>query len=85
MKRIIYTCDICNVEIVKFEKPEQIVKIQAIFTTEQNEGRTAEPYFELVNLELCTQCLTEALSGKAIFAEGAMGYNKYHFKTEKVT
>lgn len=79
MKKEIYICDLCKEEIRSPRKGEK--KVQVIFTTEQEQGITIkQPYFELVDLDWCEQCKTKALNGKAIFASGAMGYNKYYFK-----
>ena len=78
MKKEIYYCDICGEESGAPRKNEG--NIQVIFTTEQDEGRVTKPYFETVLIDWCEQCRYKALQGNAIFAEGAMGYNKYFFK-----
>ncbi len=78
MKKEIYMCDICEEEAGAPRKGDG--QVQVIFTTEQNEGRTTKPYFELVKIDWCEQCRHKALQGNVIFAEGAMGYNKYYFR-----
>ena len=77
MKKEIYFCDICKEESGAPRKGEG--KVQVIFTTEQNEGRTSRPYFEIVDINWCEQCRYKALQGNAIWATGAMGYNEYRF------
>ena len=78
MKKEVYYCDICGEESGAPRKGDE--KMQVIFTTETNEGRACKPYLEFVHLDWCEQCRQRVLSGDAIFAEGAMGYNKYFFK-----
>ena len=78
MKKEIYICDICEEEAGSPRSGQG--SVQVIFLTETNEGQATKPYFQLVNIDWCEQCRTRALSGEAIFAEGAMGYNKYFFK-----
>lgn len=72
-------CDICG----DLEIKEKQKSFQVIFTTEQNEGRSCEPYLEDARLDLCEQCRNRVLEGDAIFAQGAMGYNNYYFKKKK--
>ena len=49
--------------------------------TEQNEGRSCYPYLTKDNIVLCDKCKEIMLmDGKFIYAEGAMGSNKYFFK-----
>lgn len=71
-------CDICKNEIYKHSP----IKIQVIFTTDQDEGRAVEPYFDLDSIDICDICKSHALAGNYIYAEGAMGYNKYFFKNK---
>lgn len=77
MKKEIYYCDICKEESGAPRNGEG--KVQVIFTTEQNEGRSTRPYFEIVDINWCEQCRYKALQGNAIWATGAMGYNEYRF------
>lgn len=85
MKIITFKCDICEVEIPTSEKNSygepklERKSIGVIFTTEQNEGRSSEPYLETKDLHLCSNCMNEVLKGKAIYGTGAMGFNKYQF------
>ena len=78
MKKEIYMCDICGEEAGAPRKGDDTPR-QVIFTTEQNEGRATKPYFDYVKIDWCEQCRMKALGGCAIFATGAMGYNKYEF------
>jgi len=75
MKKEIYSCDVCKKETeVKKER------IQVIFTTEQDEGRSTEPYLSDQNIDICKDCKKTVLEGKYIYASGAMGFNEYWFK-----
>lgn len=70
-------CDIngCgnNVEDENVDK-----EMDVIFTTEQTEGRSREPYLSRVDIDICGSCLDTILSGGIyIKAAGAMGHNKY--------
>lgn len=67
-------CDICGNGC-----GEMTQKTQVIFTTEQTEGRSCNPYLQLVDIDLCDECKEHLLKGNYIFAEGAQGYNKYYF------
>ena len=78
MKKIIakYYCDVCGEETNNEED-----KLPVIFLTEQNEGRSCYPYLTKNNIVLCDKCKeTMLMDGKFIYAEGAMGSNKYFFK-----
>lgn len=78
MKKIIteYYCDVCG---NKTENKESETPV--IFTTEQNEGKSCHPYLSKEDLVLCDNCKKKMLTkGMFIFAEGAMGSNKYFFK-----
>lgn len=68
-------CDICTNEGSVITK-----EMQVIFTTEQTEGRSCSPYFSQETIDLCDNCLNTCLSGKYIFADGAMGHNSFYFK-----
>ena len=62
-------------EKVKFEK------LTVIFLTETNEGRTTDPYFSQVEIDICNKCKEFMLKNRRyITAVGAMGYNKYSLK-----
>lgn len=78
MKKEIYICDICQEESGAPRTNDDVQRV--IFTTETNEGRATKPYFSNVKLDWCEQCREKALAGNAIFAEGAMGHNKYFFR-----
>lgn len=85
MKIEFHTCDVCKEKLLTTPdyKP---TKMQVIFTTEQDEGRSSKPYFSFGEMDLCKNCLAEALTGKYIHAKGAMGFNEYYFtptKTDK--
>lgn len=74
-----YKCDIdeCNEDC-----DNKIHKLTVVFTTEQTEGRYTSPYLYSAELNLCKKHLDEVLiNGKMVFANGAMGYNNYHFKS----
>ena len=78
MKKVIvkYYCDVCGEETNNEED-----KLPVIFLTEQNEGRGCHPYLTKDNIVLCDKCKeTMLVDGKFIYAEGAMGSNKYFFK-----
>ena len=76
MKKEEYYCDICAKEFESFGP----LSTHVIFETEQNEGRASKPYFSSAKIDICNFCKDVALSGKQIFASGAMGYNKFYFK-----
>jgi hypothetical protein len=76
MKKEIYSCDVC-----KTECKVQNQQLQVIFTTEQTEGRSIKPYLCMSKLDICNDCLDKVISGKAIFAHGAQGYNTFYFGT----
>lgn len=78
MRKEHYICDICKKEGNKITNHGQ--KMTVVFTTEQNEGRSTEPYFDTVVIDICEPCRTKLIEGKMLFASGAMGYNDYRFK-----
>lgn len=78
----ICTCDVCK-EKLSVDKDYKSPRIQVIFTTEQTEGRSVSPYLYYLDIDLCEKCYTKLLTGKYIFAHGAMGYNTYYFKEEE--
>ena len=78
MKTEKWTCDIdgCNNPAKHKE-----FGLQVIFTTDQTEGRSCDPYLSHVVIDLCHGCMTNILKyGKYIFAHGAMGHNTYYFR-----
>jgi hypothetical protein len=75
MKKEIIQCDICGDDKNSIKQKQSV---SVIFTTEQNEGRATTPYLDIHLLDLCADCYGKVLEGKAIFATGAMGYNKYY-------
>lgn len=80
MKTTTHYCDVCKAVLpYSFEKDFN-KKIPVIFTTEQTEGRSVEAYFQYEEIDICKECEKRALSGEAIFASGAQGYNTYQFK-----
>lgn len=74
MKTEVYKCDIKDCENNPQKKG---FKIQVIFTTDQTEGRSCEPYLSDETIDICKSCLDKVLKGNYIFASGAMGYNTY--------
>ena len=72
-------CDICkSVNNVKERK------VPVIFTTEQTEGRSHHPYFEFAIMDICLMCMDKLLSGIALYAYGAQGFNTYYFDKERL-
>ena len=70
-----YTCDIhgCDNEAEHKNK-----KMQVLFVTEQNEGRSVYPYLDDVVIDICEKCLNKIIENRRyITAYGAMGYNDY--------
>jgi len=79
-----YYCDICDKDVDTQHTLDR--EIQAVFHTEQNEGRTTKPYLSMVKIDICENCLGAILKdGKVLNASGAMGYNKYWFNEEKIS
>jgi hypothetical protein len=79
IESVIYKCDIDECGEYCDDK---IHKLIVVFTTEQTEGRSTNPYLYPVELNLCKKHLDEIIvNGKMIFANGAMGCNNYHFKS----
>ena len=81
MKKVttVVHCDVCN----STKNVKEEVRVQVIFTTEQNYGRTITPYLtsDFHKLDLCEICLDTIIEdGKYLYGSGAMGYNKYEFK-----
>lgn len=74
MKKEMHFCDIC----FKEKEIENRV-IQVIFTTEQTEGRSCEPYLSPQKIDICKECLDKVLKGNYIWGHGAQGNNSYYF------
>lgn len=72
-------CDICKKEMSNIYKHDP-QPLTVVFTTEQTEGRSVTPYLSTLKLDWCHDCEDTMLSGKMVFAQGAMGYNTYYFK-----
>ncbi len=75
MKKTVIRCDVCTKTGRRTDQ-----KLQVIFTTEQNEGRTTEHYLSFEQLDICERCYSRVLAGESLFAYGAMGFNKYYFR-----
>ena len=82
MKETNYFCDICKSKVHHIEMENSRLRRQVIFETETTEGRACKPYITSEDLDLCEECIETVLTGEAIFASGAMGYNKYYFKSK---
>ena len=82
MKKETYHCDACEREVAD-DSAHVGVRMQVIFTTEQDEGRATDPYFSIETLDICDSCTTMALAGHYLFAVGAQGHNTYSFKYNK--
>ena len=80
MKNITYICDIRDCDNEAQNKDNAM---QVIFTTEQTEGRSRDPHFSNVSVDLCEVCRNRALRGNYIFAAGAQGSNQYWFRNER--
>lgn len=78
MKKETIFCDICEKEISNAKAKE----IQIIFTTDQTEGRSCEPYLSNQVIDICKDCMDKVLKGNYIFAHGAQGYNTYYFNDQ---
>lgn len=78
------SCDVCKSDIdffsLKYSNLQVPTNIHVVFTTEQTEGRSVDPYLSLETIDICPACMRTILGGKMLFAEGAMGNNTYYFK-----
>lgn len=75
MKQTKYFCDIKECENETMEEKKHM---QVIFTTDQTEGRSRDPYLSLEEFHICDPCLKKVIkSGKYIVGSGAQGYNTY--------
>ena len=77
MKYEIFRCDItgCKKDVV-----HRTILLQIIFTTDQTEGRSTEPYLTHETLDVCADCYERILQGDSVFGSGAMGHNTYRFR-----
>ena len=73
-----YTCDICGSQIDEYHVGSNHIKTAVRFHTEQTEGRICDPYFDVVEIDVCDKCANRAVT---IDAWGAMGYNSYKWRT----
>lgn len=70
-------CDIkdCGSEAVHKQKT-----VSVRFNTEQNEGRSVEPYLEGEKLDFCKKHYQMYIDSLGLNASGAMGHNEYVFQ-----
>jgi hypothetical protein len=75
MKKEITYCDVC-------EKEAKITTklVSVIFTTDQTEGRSCQPYLVTDRIDICKDCDKKILDGNFLYAHGAQGHNTYYFK-----
>lgn len=82
MGRVVsYYCDIdgCDTPV----EPKDVREYEVVFDTEQNEGRSTEPYFQPAELYLCDKHREAYMAIQPIRASGAMGFNKYKFTAKQ--
>lgn len=68
-----YMCDICGAEFAE----QRSVNVPVVWTTEQTEGRSCEPYYRAERLDLCEDCADRV---HVVKATGAQGRNRYVFR-----
>lgn len=73
----------CDIKDCNSEKEVKTVEIQVIFTSDQTEGRSCNPYLSKQKFDMCQNCLDKLLKGNYVFAYGAQGYNTYYFNTKE--
>jgi len=56
---------------------------QVIFTTDQTEGRSTNPYLSREEIDMCPECELRVLRGDAIWGYGAQGHNVFKFREKK--
>ena len=67
----IVKCDLCG----KVKKTGcHTVKYPVLFTSDQTEGRSCEPYISYENIDVCDECLSKIIK---VTGYGAQGYNNY--------
>jgi hypothetical protein len=81
-KNIVFRCDIkgCGNEIEDDTKgiDSHISKtMQTVFTTDQTEGRSSEPYLVNTSMDICEECIQKVLLGGTIYGSGCQGHNEY--------
>lgn len=75
-QQVIDFCDIC-----KSKEKVSKKRIPIIFTTEETEGRSCEPYLTIETLDICENCYKTMIDNSTIpNAHGAQGYNTYYLK-----
>ncbi len=77
MTTTVITCDLCKEALPANSKK---VSIQVVFTTEQTEGRSTEPYLCLESIDCCKTCLNRIIDSHPLWASGAQGYNTYTWR-----
>lgn len=83
MKKQTCYCDLCEAEVTN-QPDNQGKKMTVIFETEQNEGRTSEPYLVDKWVDICKDCLAKVLQGNPVYCSGAMGHDNFYFKVKEV-
>ena len=68
-----YMCDICGAEFAE----QRSVNVPVVWTTEQIEGRSCQPYYRNERLDLCEDCADRV---HVVKATGAQGRNHYVFR-----
>lgn len=77
MKIFTNKCDICDEPATN-----QSINVQVIFNYDQEDGKSkVKPYFDLYSLDFCKEHYDYLMEGHYVFGYGAMGYNKYSFKS----
>lgn len=69
---VVYSCDICGNQ--KELKEIKQINYPVIFTTDQTEGRSCDPYISQEKIDVCQDCLSKICR---VCGEGAQGFNKY--------
>lgn len=70
-------CDVKGCDKDAFHK-QKTVSVR--FTTEQNEGRSVEPYLEGFRLDFCKVHYQMYIDSLSLNGSGAMGYNDFVFR-----
>lgn len=68
-----YVCDICGAGFSE----QRSVDVPVLWVTEQDEGRSCDPYYGVETLDLCEACADRV---HVVEARGAMGCNTYRFR-----
>lgn len=81
-KKTIVYCDVCGIDNDGAKVWEKY-KMDVIFTTEQTEGRSCEPYLSDEQLDICENCIRRVIHNrKYIIASGGQGHNTYTLPKE---